>query len=83
MDQTELQTLAALLQKLAEIINDADTREQDPEGHRQQLKDVLEQIRAKSESLTPGADPRLHHFLTQHSYDKALDWIQTQYLSGS
>jgi len=77
-----MQTLADLLQKLTDLINDRDTRENDPESHRQQLKDVLEAIRARSESFPQQSDPRLHHFLTQHSYDKALAWIQTEYLSG-
>lgn len=68
--------LESLLQKRREIIADYEWRDRDAGAHLDALREVSEAITAAHARLRAGLPPRLQHFLTQCSYDKALAWIQ-------
>lgn len=68
--------LEFLLIKRRGIIADHSWRDRDAEGHLDALRGVSETITAEHARLRAGLPPRLQHYLTQCSYDKALAWIQ-------
>lgn len=76
-----MRELAGLLETLAAVIRDHELKDRDPEAHKAALQDAFQAVRTRSKELEPQLDFRLNHFLTQHSYEKALDWIRTQYLN--
>jgi len=71
--------LATALRERLEIIRDEESR-QDVPKHMARLKRVSERIESLQNALPAGANPRLKHFLENRSYDKALEWIETQEL---
>lgn len=67
--------LLALLEKRRAVISDHDWRDQDPAAHLAALQQVSEELLSEHERLRPLLPPRLQHYLTQCSYDKAAAWI--------
>ncbi len=71
-DYAELQ---ALLEKRLSVIADTEFRDRDPDAHLEALKNVSEALMAKHAALKGRIPARLDHFLTQCSYQKALDYL--------
>lgn len=72
----EFEPLRQLLRRRLAIIADHALRESDPAAQLRQLQEVSEALQAEHERLRPALPPRLNHFLTQSSLQKALDWIE-------
>lgn len=72
----ELINLAKLLKERLQIIADHEFRDKDPNAHLESLKKVSEAIEDKYRSLKKTLDPRLRHYLTNMSYEKALKHIE-------
>ncbi|MEY3394327.1 MAG: hypothetical protein RL346_563 [Verrucomicrobiota bacterium] len=68
----ELQTL--LSQRL-DIIADHTFRDRDPAGHLAALKKVSEQIETYTRENSRQFDAKLRHYLSNCSYQKALDHL--------
>ena len=68
--------LASALRERLEIIGDEESRRDVPK-HMARLQSVSERIEALQAALPATIDARLKHFLEQRSYDKALEWIET------
>ena len=77
-----LESLANLLEQRLQIIADHRLREQDPQSHLTQLKEVSEAITSAHLALRPQLDARLNHYLTQASFNKALEHLQAQMQNG-
>ena len=73
---TALQGLATLLRRRLEVISDHAWRDRDSDTHFEALKSVSLEIGAAQESLAGQLPARLNHFLTQCSFDKALEFIE-------
>lgn len=69
----ELQTL---LSRRLEIIADHSFRDRDPAAHLDALKDVSEKIQAYTAAHLAEFDGRMRHYLTNSSYQKALDHLR-------
>jgi len=67
--------LQTLLRQRLDIIGDHAFRDRDPEAHLAALKDVSENIQAYTNSHLATFDGRLRHYLTNSSYQKALDHL--------
>lgn len=67
--------LADLLRKRLAIIADHSLRDRDPAAHLQALQEVSEQISSWTAAHRRELDPQLRHFLTNCSFQKALDHI--------
>lgn len=67
--------IAALRERLA-IIRDDESR-RDPEKHTARLRAVSEKIDNLAAALPKPIDPQLAHFLQRKSYDKALEFLET------
>lgn len=76
MDDDRLLTLRNLLAKRLSVIADHAFRDRDPAAHLLELKAVSEAIDAFREEHQTALDPRLRHYLTNASYQKALAWIE-------
>ncbi len=74
----ELESLAGLLRRRLEVIGDLAWRDADPAAHLEGLKTVSEQIMAGHEALRGRIHPRLEHFLSGCSYEKALAFIENE-----
>lgn len=72
----EFEPLRQLLLRRLAIIADHALRESDPAEQLRQLQEVSVALQAEHERLRPSLPPRLNHFLTQSSLQKALDWIE-------
>ncbi|MDB6077999.1 MAG: hypothetical protein JWO82_1746 [Akkermansiaceae bacterium] len=70
--------LAALLVRRREIIADHPFRDRDTIGHLEALKGISEEIAAWQESHRAELPPRLDHFLTNCSFDKALFFLESE-----
>lgn len=70
--------LKALLQERLTVIADHAWRDRDPAGHLQKLRRVSEAIMAEHARHRVMMPPRLNHYLTQASYQKALEWLQDE-----
>jgi hypothetical protein len=68
--------LRQLLHRRLAVIADHDLRMRDPAEQLRQLQEVSEAIAAEHERLRPQLPPRLNHYLTQASLQKALDWLE-------
>jgi len=69
--------LATLLRRRKETIADHAFRDRDPAAHLEALKSVSEEILAWHEVHRGGLPPRLEHFLTNCSFDKALVFLES------
>lgn len=67
--------LQTLLLRRVEIIADHPFRERDPAAHLSALKEVSEAIQTYVETHRQEFDPKLRHYLTQSSYQKALEHL--------
>ena len=76
LSEAEAAALAELLRRRLAVIGDTAFRDRDPEAHLEALKTVSEAIMAKHADLKPKLHPRLDHFLTNCSYEKALDYLE-------
>ena len=74
---SELRELATLLEQRLAVIGDTALRDRDPEAQLRQLQEVSESLVDMHGSLKNAGKvpPRLDHFLTQCSYDKALEFV--------
>jgi hypothetical protein len=67
--------LQSLLQQRLDIIADHPFRDRDPAAHLNALKEVSEAIQTYAENHHRDLDPKLRHYLTQSSYQKALEHL--------
>lgn len=67
--------LQSLLKQRLDVIADHGFRDRDPAAHLEALKDVSERIAAYSETNEKGFDAKLRHYLSNFSYQKALDHL--------
>jgi hypothetical protein len=75
MQDSTSDLVAALRERLA-IIGDENSR-RGPEAHAARLRKVSEKIEKLEAALPKPIDPRLAHFLQRKSYDKALEFLET------
>jgi hypothetical protein len=75
-DPTILAPLALLLKNRLTVIADHELRDRDPAAHLEALKAAFEAIQREHETLKGRISPRLEHFLSGGSYDKALAFIE-------
>ena len=73
-----LENLATLLRRRLSVIADHDLRERDPDAQLEQLKAVSLEISALHERHRKEISPRLNHFLTQCSFNKALELAEQE-----
>jgi hypothetical protein len=73
--KTEPGELASALRERLAIIGDTESRK-DVDAHTERLRAVSEKIDALVRALPQYIDPQLRHFLTRHSYDKALEMLE-------
>ena len=74
--QDSITALGAALRERLTIIGDEESR-RDVSKHMAKLQAVSEKIEALQTELPPRTDPRLKHYLERRSYDKALEWIES------
>jgi len=75
MNQPLVDLAAALRERLA-IIGDENSR-RDPATHTARLSAVSEKIEKLEAVLPKPIDPQLAHFLQRKSYDKALEYLES------
>ena len=73
--------LADALRERLKIISDEESRRVH-DRHMERLRAVSEKIERLEQSLPPGTDPQLRHFLQRRSYGKALELIETRPIRG-
>ena len=74
--ESALANLAQALRERLAIIHDEKSR-QDPDVHMARLRNVSERIDKLQAALPQRVDPRLAHYLQRHSYEKALEFIES------
>ena len=74
--QNATSDLAAALRERLAIIRDENSR-RDPEKHTALLRAVSEKIDNLAAVLPKPIDPELAHFLQRKSYDKALEFLES------
>jgi hypothetical protein len=67
--------LQTLLRQRLDIIADHKFRDRDPDSHLAALKDVSEEIQGYTNRHLASFDGKLRHYLTNSSYQKALDHL--------
>ncbi len=67
--------LQTLLKNRLNIIADHAFRDRDPEAHLEALKAVSQEIDSYAETHRSELDARLRHYLSNSSYQKALDHL--------
>ena len=67
--------LQTLLRQRLDVIADHAFRDRDPGAHLAALKEVSESIQAYTEAHHREFDAKLRHYLTQSSYQKALEHL--------
>lgn len=75
--ESALSGLAEALRERLAVISDEESR-RDHVKHIDRLRAVSEKIDRLQESLPPSTDPRLKHYLDRKSYDKALEYLETE-----
>ena len=75
MEKVIVDLAAALRERLA-IIRDQESR-RDAQPHLARLQAVSEKIDRLQAALPQPIDPRLAHYLQRHSYDKALEFLES------
>lgn len=74
---SDLAHLHSLLQRRLVLIADHAFRDRDAAAHLAALKNVSEEIVAEHQRLRAQLPPRLNHFLTQASFSKALEYLDS------
>lgn len=74
---SDFANLRTLLQRRLDLIADHAFRDRDAAAHLEALKTVSEEIVTEHQRLRPELPPRLNHFLTQASFSKALDFLNS------
>jgi hypothetical protein len=74
---SDLAHLRTLLQRRLDLIADHAFRDRDASAHLEALKNVSEEIMAEHQRLRTQLPPRLNHFLTQASFSKALEYLDS------
>ncbi len=74
---SDFTNLRTLLQRRLDLIADHAFRDRDAAAHLEALKNVSEEIMAEHQRLRSELPPRLNHFLTQASFSKALDYLNS------
>jgi hypothetical protein len=74
---TDLAPLRTLLQRRIDLIADHAFRDRDAAAHLEALKAVSEEISAEHQKHRAQLPPRLNHFLTQASFSKALEYLDS------
>ena len=69
--------LSHLLRRRVEVIADHAWRDRDAESHLAALIAVSTEISAWEAGRTDPVPPRLRHYLQNCSYEKALDWLES------
>ena len=72
-----LNLLRTLLQRRIDLIADHAFRDRDAAAHLAALKQVSEELGAEHLRLRAQLPPRLNHFLTQASFSKALEYLDS------
>ena len=75
--ESALADLAQALRERLAVILDEESR-RDEAKHIARLRAVSEKIDRLQQLLPPSTDPRLKHYLDRKSYDKALEYLETQ-----
>lgn len=73
----DYEELRRLLRRRIELIADHAFRDRDAAAHLEALKQVSEGIGAEHQRLRAQLPPRLNHFLTQASFSKALEYLDS------
>jgi hypothetical protein len=73
----DFSNLRSLLQRRLDLIADHAFRDRDAAAHLEALKNVSEEIMAEHQRLRSELPARLNHFLTQASFSKALDYLNS------
>lgn len=73
----DYEELRGLLRRRIELIADHSFRERDAAAHLEALKQVSEGIMEEHQRLRTQLPPRLNHFLTQASFSKALEYLDS------
>ncbi len=76
MSASTAAALAGALRARRTLIADEESR-REPEQHLAKLQAISEKIVTLQEQLPPPVNPQLAHFLERCSYDKALDFLET------
>ena len=74
---SDLAHLHSLLQRRLVLIADHAFRDRDAAAHLAALENVSEEIVAEHQRLRAQLPPRLNHFLTQASFSKALEYLDS------
>lgn len=74
---SDFANLRTLLQRRLDLIADHAFRDRDAAAHLEALKNVSEEIMAEHQRLRSDLPPRLNHFLTQASFSKALEYLNS------
>ncbi len=72
---SDLSRLLALLNERLAIIANQNLRAEQPEEQLRQLRQVSEAITHWHEQHRTNLPAKLHHYLTQASFQKARDWL--------
>lgn len=73
----DFSSLRTLLQRRLTLIADHSFRDRDPAGHLQALQNVSEALQGEHLRLRATLPPRLNHYLTQSSFSKALEYLDS------
>ena len=73
---SDYKTLESLLEGRLSVIADHAWRDRDAASHLAELQRISFAITAEHIQLKPKLPARLNHFLTQASYQKALDYLR-------
>ncbi len=74
---SDLASLRTLLQRRLDLIADHAFRDRDAAAHLEALKNVSEEISTEHQKHRAQLPPRLNHFLTQASFSKALEYLDS------
>ena len=80
MDKALADLAQALRERLA-VIRDEQSR-RDEENHLARLRAISEKIEKFQAALPRPVDPRLAHYLQRKSFDKALEYLETNCRGG-
>ncbi|WP_395742556.1 hypothetical protein [Prosthecobacter sp.] len=70
-------SLRTLLRRRLDLIADHAFRDRDAAAHLEALKQVSEELTIEHVRLRAQLPPRLNHFLTQASFSKALEYLDS------